>query len=154
MKERWLPVGILAGVLFVINALGRVVAKLWADGNEQRETNAGYVALALICLVMIAAAVRWVRRYPTPRVWWDFAVAAVAGCLLSVLIGPFIVGDQPFAEGAGIFFRQIWWYLGLTLGGAGFGALVVMTLGQDWKSQAWKRYAEQNRNRPRKVVRR
>jgi hypothetical protein len=154
MKERWLPVGVLAAVLFAINAVGRVFAKLWAHGNEGRETTAGYAALALIGLVMLAAAVRWVRRYPTPRVWGDFAIAVGAACLLSVLAGPFLVGDRPFASGAGLFFRQIWWYVGLTLGGAAFGSLIMMTLGQDWKSQAWKRYAEHGRNRPRKVVRR
>jgi hypothetical protein len=29
-----------------------------------------------------------------------------------------------------------------------------MTLGKDWKSQAWKRYAEQATAKPRKVARR
>jgi Na+/melibiose symporter-like transporter len=154
MKERWLPVGILAGVLFAVNVVGRVVAKLWADGNDQREIRAGLVALGVIGVVMIVAAVRWVRRYPTPRVWGDFSVAVGVACLLSVLVGPLVVGDRPFAEGAGLFFRQIWFYLGITLAGAVFGALIVMTFGQDWKSQAWKRYAERSRTRPRKVVRR
>jgi len=154
MRERWLPVGVLAGVLFAVNVVGRVVAKFWGDGKDDREINVGLVALVVIGVVMIAAAVRWVRRYPTPRVWGDFAIAVGIACLASVLIGPLVVGDRPFAEGAGIFFRQIWWYLGVTLAGALFGSLIVMTLGQDWKSQAWKRYAEQARARPRRVVRR
>ncbi len=154
MRERWLPVGVLAGVLFAVNVVGRVVAKVWGDGNDKREINIGLTALAVLALLMILAAVRWVRRHPMPRVWGDFAVAIAAGCLLSVLVGPLLVGDRPFAEGAGLFFRQIWWYVGVTLAGAAFGTLVVMTLGQDWKSQAWRRYAEQARSRPRRVVRR
>jgi hypothetical protein len=154
MKERWLPVGVLTGVLFAVNVLGRVVARFWGDGNDKREINIGLAALAVIAVIMIAAAVRWVRRYPTPRVWGDFAFAVGAACLLSVLVGPFLVGGRPFAEGAGLFFRQVWWYLGVALGGGLFGALVVMTLGQDWKSQAWKRYAERSRTRPPRPVRR
>jgi drug/metabolite transporter (DMT)-like permease len=154
MKQRWLPVGILAGVLFAVNVAGRGAAKVWSDGKDDREINLGLVALVVIGVVMLAAAVRWVQRYPTPRVWGDFAVAVGAACLLSVLIGPFVVGDRPFAEGAGLFFRQIWWYLGVAAAGALFGSLIMMTLGRDWKSQAWKRYAEQARARPRRVARR
>ena len=77
-----------------------------------------------------------------PRVWADLLFAAGAACLASVLLGPLLVGEQPFAEGAGLFFRQIWWYVGITLVAAFLGALVVMTMGKDWKSQAWKRYAD------------
>jgi H+/Cl- antiporter ClcA len=154
MKEKWLPVGILAGVLFAVNVLGRVIAKVWADGDDDRQINIGLVALGLVGLITLVASIRWVQRYPMPRVWGDLGIAVCAACLASVLIGPFLVGDAPFDEGAGLFFRQIWWYLGVTLGAGLFGALVVMTLGRDWKSKAWQRYAEQSRSRPRRVVRR
>jgi hypothetical protein len=154
MKEKWLPVGVLAGILFAINVAGRVVATVWGDGKDDREIKIGFVALGLIGLVTLIAAMRWTLRYPVPRVWTDLGTAVLAGCLASVLIGPFLVGDRPFDEGAGLFFRQIWWYLAVTLGCGLFGALVVMMLGKDYKSQAWKRYAEQARSRPHKVVRR
>jgi hypothetical protein len=154
MKERWLPVGILAGVLFAVNVLGRVAVKLWAHDNDKREINIGLVALAVVGLVVLAAAARWVQRYPMQRAWEDLVVAVVVGCLASVLIGPFVVGEKPFAEGAGLFFRQIWWYLGVAVIGGGLGVLIMMTLGKDWKSQAWKRYADQSRARPRRTVRR
>jgi hypothetical protein len=154
MKERWLPVGILAGVLFAVNVLGRVAVKLWAHDNDKREINIGLLALVAIGLIVFAAAVRWVQRYPMPRVWGDFVFAVGAACLASVLIGPFVVGSKPFAEGAGLFFRQIWWYLGVAIVGGGLGTLLMMTLGRDWKSRAWKRYADQSRSRPRRTVRR
>jgi hypothetical protein len=134
--------------------LGRVIAKVWGDGKDDREIRVGLVALAAIGLVTLVATVRWMQRYPVPRVWADLGAAVGVACLASVLIAPFIVGDAPFSEGVGIFFRQVWWYLGVTLGSGLFGALIVMTLGRDWKSRAWKRYAEQARSRPRKVVRR
>ena len=154
MRERWLPVGVLAVGLFAINVIGRVVAKFWADGDDDKEIRVGLIALGAIGLVVFVAAIRWVRRHPGGRVWGDLLVAAGAACLASVLIGPLLVGEQPFAEGAGLFFRQIWWYAGITLGAGLLGALIVMALGQDWKSQAWKRYAERANSRPRKVVRR
>ncbi len=34
------------------------------------------------------------------------------------------------------------------------GLLAVMTVGKDYKSQAWKRYAEQAQAKPRRVVER
>ena len=154
MRERWLPVGLLAVVLFAVNVAGRVAAKVWGDGDDDREIRIGLIALGVIGVIVLGAAVRWVRRHPMPRVWADLGFGVAAACLLSVLLGPLLVGDQPFAEGAGLFFRQIWWYAGISIVGALFGALAVMTLGKDWKSQAWKRYAEQVNSRPRKVVRR
>ena len=154
MKERWLPVGLLAVVLFAVNVAGRVVAKFWADGNDDKEIRVGLVALAVIGVAVLGVTVRWVQRHPIPRVWADLAFGVGAACLASVLLGPFLVGEQPFDEGAGLFFRQIWWYLGIGLVAAGLGMLVVMTLGRDWKSRAWKRYAEQATSKPRKVVRR
>jgi hypothetical protein len=147
MRERWLPVGALAVGLFAINVVGRVVAKVWADGDDDREIRVGLITLGVIGLVMFVAAIRWVRRHPMPRVWADLLFAAGAGCLASVLLGPLLVGD-------GLFFRQIWWYAGITLVAACLGALIVMTMGKDWKSQAWKRYADRVGSKPRKVVRR
>jgi hypothetical protein len=154
MKERWLPVGLLAVVLFAINVVGRVVAKIWADGNDDKEIRVGLIALAAVGVVVLGFTAWWVQRHPIPRVWADLAFAVGSACLASVLLGPLLVGDQPFAEGAGLFFRQIWWYLGISVAAAGLGMLAMMTLGKDWKSQAWKRYAEQATSRPKKVVRR
>jgi predicted cobalt transporter CbtA len=154
MRERWLPVGLLAVGMFAINVLGRVVAKVWGDGDDDREIRVGLIALLAIGVVMFVAAIRWVRRYPMQRVWADLLTAAGAACAASVLIGPLLVGEQPFAEGAGLFFRQIWWYAGITLVSGCLGGLIVMSMGKDWKSQAWKRYADRVGAKPRKVVRR
>jgi predicted cobalt transporter CbtA len=154
MRERWLPASLLAVGLFAINVVGRVIAKVWGDGDDDREIRIGLIALGAIGLVVFIAAVRWVSRYPMPRVWADLLFAAGAACAASVLLGPLLVGEQPVAEGAGLFFRQIWWYAGVTLVSGFLGGLIVMTLGKDWKSQAWKRYADRVSARPRKAVRR
>lgn len=154
MRERWRPVALLTGTLFLVNVLGRVAVKLWAEDNDDRQIKIGLVAFVVVSLISFAVALRWVPRHPMAEMWGDFVVSFTIACALCVLVGPLTVGDNPFDEGAGIFFRQIWWFYGFALGGAGFGALVIMTMGRDWKSQAWKRYAQQARSRPRRVVRR
>ncbi|GIJ50106.1 hypothetical protein Val02_69920 [Virgisporangium aliadipatigenens] len=154
MGKRWVPVAVLAGVLFGVNVIGRVAAKLFAEKDDDKQITIGLVALGVIGVIVLGMAVRWTQRYPMNRVWGTLGGAVLAACAASVLIGPLLVGETPFAEGAGLFFRQIWWYLGMSLAAGAFGALAVMTFGKDWKSQAWKRYAEQANAKPRKVVRR
>jgi hypothetical protein len=149
-----MPVGVLAGLLFAVNAIARVVVKLVAADSDRNQIGVGLVALSAVGVVMVGAAYWWARRHPMPRVLADLAVAVGVACLLSVLVGPLLVGSRPLAEGAGLFLREIWTYVAFAGGGALFGLLVVMALGQDWKSQAWKRYAEQARSRPRRAVRR
>ncbi len=154
MKERWLPVGVLAGVLFAVNVVARFIAWLAASHSESKQTTIGLIAAGAIGAVMIVAGYLWARRVPTPRVVGELSLAILAGCLFSVIVGPFAGGSAPFKEGGTFFYSEVWHYLALAAGGAVFGVLVAMTLGQDLKSQSWKRYAETQRSRPRRVVRR
>jgi hypothetical protein len=154
VKQRWLPVGVLGGALFATNVIARWVVRLFAGQDDKFTTRIGVVALVTIAVVMAAAAYRWARRYPTPRVIGDLALGALVGCLLSVLISPLLVGTTPIKDGVDFFINQILYFLALAAGGTVFGLLVVMALGQDYKSQSWKRYAEQFRSKPRRVVRR
>jgi hypothetical protein len=154
MRDRWQPVGILAGVLFAINAvIGFVV---WQVGpkSEGRQTAVGLAAYGLVGLVMVGAAWIWARKYPMSRVAPDLAVAIVVSCALTVLVGPFAKGSVPFREGAGFFFGEIWMYLAFAGGGTILGLLVLIMLGKDYRSQALKRYAETKLAKPRRVVRR
>jgi hypothetical protein len=54
----------------------------------------------------------------------------------------------------GLFFGEIWRYLGYTAAGVVLGMLILMALGLDSRSQALKRYSEVRAARPRRVVRR
>jgi hypothetical protein len=145
---------VIAGVLFVTNVIARWVVRLFTADNDKRTTEIGLVSLGVVAVVMAVAAYWWARRHPMPRVVADLAVAAIAGCLLSVLLGPPLAGSAPFRDGIDFFVGQVWHYLAVAAGGAVFGLLVVMALGLDYKSQSWKRYAEQMKAKPRRVVRR
>ena len=154
MRDRWLPVGLVAGALFAANAIARLVVWRAAPKSDSTQITIGLVLFGVVGLVMAAAAFRWGRRYPMPRVLADLAVVILASCLLSVLVGPFAGGSAPFREGVGLFFGEIWRYLGYTAAGVVLGLLVLMALGLDYRSQALKRYAEVRSARPRRVVRR
>jgi hypothetical protein len=154
MRERWTPVAVVAGVLLGVNALGRITARLAASGSDRNQIRIGLGTLALIALIMIVIGYRWAIRYRSSRVAVDVAVAVFAGCLASILVGPFVVGSWPFREGAKLVLAQLWQYPAVGIGGAVFGFLIATALGRDHKSRAWQRYAETVRARPRRVVRR
>jgi hypothetical protein len=154
MRDRWQPVGILAGVLFAINAVVRLIVWQFAPKSDTRQILLGFIGLGLVALVMAGAGWRWGRRYPMSRVTPDLSAAAVAACLLTVLVGPFLGGTRPFKEGAGLFFAEIWHYLAFAGGGAVLGLLVLMALGKDYRAEALKRYARTRAAKPRRVVRR
>ena len=154
MRDRWQPVGIIAGVLFLINAVVRFIAWQLAPKSDAKQVTFGLVGFGLVALVLAIAGYRWGRRYPMPRVGADLAVAISVACLLTVLVGPFAGGTVPFKEGAGLFFAEIWHYLAFAGGGAVLGLLVLMALGRDYRAEALKRYAENRLTKPRRVVRR
>lgn len=154
MKDRWLPVGLVAGVLFVVNAIARFVVWLAAPKSDSTQIVIGLILFGVVGLVMVGASFWWGRRYPTPRVFGDLGVVILVSCLLSVLLGPLAGGSLPFKEGVGLFFGEIWRYLGYTAAGVVLGMLILMALGLDYRSQALKRYSEVRAARPRRVVRR
>jgi hypothetical protein len=154
MKDRWLPVGVLAGVLFAVNVAARLVARLGfdEDGEAQDRVSLGmFVAIGLILAVM---AFLWGRRKPAGRWIADVGAAAAIALLLTIFVGPFVSGDTPFEGGAGNFFTQIWLYAGFAIGGALLGFLILVALGLDYRSQGLKRFAEAKMAKPRRVVRR
>jgi hypothetical protein len=153
MKKRWLPVLVLSSVLFGVNIVARFIVWLAASSDAGKQTMIGLIAAVAIGAVMIAAGYLWMRRLETPRVVGELSVAILAGCVFTVIIGPFAGGSAPFKEGGTFFYSEVWHYLALAAGGGLFGMLIAMTLGQDRKSQGWKRYAEARASRPRRVVR-
>ncbi len=154
MKDRWQPVGVLAGVLFAVNVVARLVARFGFDGDPQAQDRLSLGMFIVLGLILAGLAAVWGRRHPVARWGGDIAVAVLVAMALTVFVGPFLSGSRPFANGAGEFFAQIWFYAGFTGGGALIGFLVVTALGLDHRSQSLKRYAELRQAKPRRVVRR
>jgi hypothetical protein len=154
MRDRLQPVGVVAGALFLVNAIARFVVWRAAPKSDTKQIVIGLIVFGLVGVIMIGAAVWWGRRYPISRVAADLAVVILVSCLLSVLIGPFAGGSHPFKEGSGLFFAEVWRYIAYSAAGAVLGLLVLIALGLDYRSQALKRYAELRAAKPHRVVRR
>jgi MFS family permease len=154
MRQRWLPVGLVAAGVFAVNAVARIAVRLFAAKDADAQTTIGLVALGVVAALLAAAGYRWAVRHPAGRLALDLGVAVLAGFVASVVLGPLLVGAVPFAEGTDLLVGEVWQFLLISAGAVGFGLLVAMALGRDWKSQAWKRYEESRRSKPRRVVRR
>ncbi len=154
-QQRWFPIVALAVGLFAINAVTRLVIRLGFNGNDGAESKASIVMFALIGLTLAAWTFRAAeRRAPLDWLVPDLVLGAVGGLLLTVLVGPFVSGNQPFDDGAGDFFSQIWLYAGFAVVGTLIGYWTAMVLGRDYRSRSLKAFSERNAARPRKVVRR
>ncbi len=155
MSQRWRAVGVLAGALFVVNVLARLIIRFGFDGDDT--TAADRVSLGMfvvIGLVLAGVAFVWSRRRPVARWVADMAAAVGVALALTIFVGPLLVGRNPFGDGAGTFFAQIWLYLAATGIGVLLGYLLAIALGLDHRSQTLKRYAETKTAKPRKPVRR
>ncbi|MFY1704249.1 hypothetical protein ACN28G_21355 [Micromonospora sp. WMMA1923] len=155
MNERWRTVGALAGTLFAVNVVARLVIEFGVDGDQSAAADRVSLGMFLVIGVILAGlAFHWGRDRPVARWGADLAAAVLVALLLTVLVGPLLVGNNPFANGAGTFFAQIWLYLAASGAGTLVGYLVLTALGRDHRSQQLKRYAERGNAKPRRVVRR
>jgi hypothetical protein len=153
MKDRWLPIGVLAGLLFAINIVARLVTRLGGFAAEDQQLRIGIISMVATGVLLIGATARWAVRYPIGRVVADLSAAAGIACLLSVVVGPFVAGSKPFAGGLGFFVGQILLFALLSGAGMLFGFLGVVVLGKDYKSRSLKRYAQNYKSKPPRVVR-
>ncbi len=154
MRQRWLPVAVLAAVLFAIDVVTRLVLRIGFTDDATAQSRVVLVMYALIGLIFAGLAFLRARHQPVAEWAGDLTVAGAAGMLFSIFVGPFVNGRTPFDDRAGEFFSQVWLYAGFALGGALLGYLVATALGLDYRSQSLKRFAEQKLARPRRVVRR
>ena len=153
-RQRWFPAAAFAVGLFVINVVTRLVTRLWFNGSDTAEDRASLVMFALIGLAVAVVTFLRAQRVP-PAVWlWDIVLGAVGGMLLTILVGPFVSGDQPFAGGAGNFFSQIWLYGGFAIVGTLLGYWIATMLGRDYRSKSLAAFARAKTTKPRRVVRR
>jgi hypothetical protein len=154
MRERWLRIGILAGVVFAMSVAGRLVVRLGSIDDPDTQGNVTWATYGAIGLVLAVVAVWWGRIRPIGVVVADLAGGAVAGCLLNLFVGPFVSGTTPGEVGAGDTFEAAWQFAGFAGGGALVGLLLLIMVGKDHKSQSLKRFAEARKTKPHRPVRR
>ncbi|MEU7995606.1 hypothetical protein AB0B83_09735 [Micromonospora sp. NPDC049060] len=155
MSERWRAIGVLAVALFAVNVVARLITRFGFDGDDTAAADRVSLGMfVVIGLALAAVAFVWGRRRPVSAWGADLAAAVGIALLLTVLVGPLLVGDNPFGGGAGTFFAQIWLYLAAAGVGVLLGYLLLTALGLDHRSQSLKRYAELRATKPRRVVRR
>ncbi|HEY3502915.1 MAG TPA: hypothetical protein VGN37_09065 [Actinocatenispora sp.] len=154
LRHRWTPVLAVALALFVINVIGRLVVLIAGVKADDEMVQASLYSMVAMALVAGYAGYRWMRRYETVRVVGEVGAAIVLGCLLTTLVGPLIVGLDPFTGGFGIFIRQVGLCLGICVLGAFVGALIVLAMGQDRTSRAWKYQEQRARAKPNRAAKR
>jgi uncharacterized membrane protein YjjB (DUF3815 family) len=153
-QQRWFPAAALAVGLFVINVVTRLVTRLWFNSSGTAEDRASIVMFGLIGLALAVVTFVRAQRVP-PSVWlWDIFLGAAGGMLLTILAGPFVSGDQPFAAGAGNFFSQVWLYGGFAIVGTLLGYWIATAIGRDYRSRSLKAFVQTRSAKPRRVVRR
>jgi FtsH-binding integral membrane protein len=154
-QQRWFPIAALAVGLFAINLVTRLVIRFAFKHDDGVESGASIVMFALIGLTLAVWAFRAAQhRKPIDWLVPDWFLGAVGALLLTVLVGPFVSGDQPFSSGAGNFFLQVWLYAGFAIVGTLLGYWVAVMLGIDYRSRSLKAYAQRSASKPRRVVRR
>jgi len=154
VKQRWVPIAILAAGLFAINVIARLVIRLGFSGDDTAESRVSIIMFAVIGLAL--AVVTFIRAQQIPPIKWlpEVAAGALIGMVLTVLVGPFVSGDGPFAGGAGNFFAQIWLYGGFAIVGTLLGYWIATALGRDYRSRTLSAFAQARATKPRRVVRR
>ncbi len=154
MKQQWLRIGVLAGALFAINVVGRLVVRFGGVDDIGTQQTLTLLAYGVIAVVMAILAGWWVRMRPTSRVIGELAAAVVAAGVLILGVGPFLSGTTPAAVGAGDTFNAAWQYAGFAAGGTALGLMIITALGKDYTSRSLARDAEITRAKPRRPVRR
>jgi hypothetical protein len=155
-QNRWVRVVAVALGIFVINGISRLASRLAEPDTDPLvapvEENSGVViavlgALSVVVFLAVIAAV-WAVRNPQGRVIADLGAATLVGVLLALLIGPFIGGGTPFAEGLETFVLEFLQFVGLCALGAFIGFVAMVALGRDWKSRGLAAYARKYGKRP------
>ncbi|GAA2869449.1 hypothetical protein Acy02nite_41330 [Actinoplanes cyaneus] len=153
-QQRWFRITVLAVALFAINAVTRLVVRIGFDGTDTAQGRGSIVMFALVALVLGALTFVWCQRR-RPSDWLpDVGFGALGGMVLTVLAGPFLSGSEPFANGSGAFFAQIFLYAAFAIVGTLIGYWVAVMLAKDFRSRSLQAYSRAKTVKPRRVVRR
>ncbi len=152
MGQRWRVLVGLGAALFAVNVVARLIIKFGFDGDELAADRVTLGMFVVIGLMLVAF--NWGQRRPVAQ-WGPEAAGAIGIALaLTMLVGPLLVGENPFAAGSATFFWQVVLYLVAAGAGTVLGYLLLTTLGRDHRSRHLSRYAQTATTKPRRIVRR
>lgn len=155
MRERLLRIGVVVAVLFVVNAVARLIGRFaYGDGTAEHEAaldRLQWIGWGVIALTMAVAAGWWIRHRVQGAVAIDLLIAGGAAGLLFIIIGPFLSAPPRFEDGLGGSIVLLTVYLAVAGVGALIGALSVVALGKDFQSRQLEQYAKSRESRPRRV---
>lgn len=153
-QQHWFRITVLAVALFAINAVTRLVVRFGFDSTDTAQSRGSMVMFTLLAIVLGGLTFVWCQRRK-PGDWLpDAGFGALGGMLVTVLAGPFLSGSEPFANGSGDFFAQIWLYAGCAIVGTVIGYWIAVMLAKDYRSRSLQAYSRAKQARPRKIVRR
>ncbi|MCM4077037.1 hypothetical protein [Paractinoplanes hotanensis] len=154
-QQRWFPIAALAVGLFAINVVARLVTRFAFTDNDAAETRTTIVMFSVIGVVLaVYAFMASHNRRPSEWLVPDWVLGVGGAMLLTLLVGPFVSGDQPFGNGSDAFFAQFALYLAFAGGGTLVGYWISVALARDYRSRSLKAFSEQRQAKPRRVVRR
>ncbi|GAA2682672.1 MULTISPECIES: hypothetical protein [Actinoplanes] len=153
-QQRWFRITVLAVALFVINAVTRLVVRIGFDSTDTAQSRGSIVMFGLVAVLLGTLTFVWSQSRRSADWLPDVGGGALGGMLLTVLLGPFISGSEPFANGGGDFFAQIWLYAACAVAGSAIGYGIAVMLGRDFRSRSLQAYSRARTARPRRVVRR
>ncbi|WP_306204227.1 hypothetical protein [Actinoplanes sp. RD1] len=153
LRHRGMSIVVLVAALFAVNVIARLIIRFGFDGDDTAQSGASIAMFGAIGLIL--AAVAFVRSQRVAPAEWlpEIGGGALGGMLLTVLVGPFISGANPFTESGDYFFSQIALYVGFAVLGTLIGFWTAIMLGRDFRSRTLKAY-QTARARQRRVVRR
>jgi presenilin-like A22 family membrane protease len=153
-QQRWFRITVLAVALFAINAVTRLVVRIGFDSSDTAQSRGSIVMFTLVAVVLGGLTFVWCQRR-RPSDWLpDVGFGALGGMLVTVLAGPFLSGSEPFANGSGDFFAQIWLYSGCAIAGTLVGYWVAVMLAKDYRSRSLQAFSQRRAVKPRRIVRR
>lgn len=150
-RGRWQPILLLAGGLFLGNAIARIIVKVFFAKEQDKQVTVGLIWFAVIGLAMLAASARWAVRQPPARFVADLGWAALIACALSIVVGPFVVGSHVYAEGGDAVWGEVWHFLAICGIAMLLAFAIITAIGMDYRSVQLKRYADRQRAHPTRI---
>lgn len=153
MRPRWMSILILAAALFAINLVARLVIRF---GFQEDSTAQNVASIAMFAVIGLVLAVLTFRRSQHESVndWVPgIAGGALLAMLLTVIVGPFVSGDNPFTNSGDNIFSQLGLYFVFALLGTLIGFWTAIMLGRDHRTRGLRAY-QTAKSRQRRIVRR